>query len=212
MAERRSPKKASKVVAERVRAVREAKRWHQQDLADRLAALGAPTDRATVARTENSTRGLSLDDMLLYAAALDVSPLHLFIPLEDDQEIQVTPTLSVPAARARKWVRGHDPLPNQDPKTYRTELPRAEWDAWHNTSYGLVFQYVANLVHEPGGLDQATLVSRLEEMVEGVKWTPGLPPKTRRRGGRQSTPEALKALGEQHGLEIQYTPTKDEEA
>ena len=43
---------------------------------------------------ERGTRGVTLDDAIAIAAALGVSPLHMFVPL-DDNGAQLTPALTV---------------------------------------------------------------------------------------------------------------------
>src|SRR4051794_7495768 len=64
-----------------------------QELADRVKALGGKLDRAAIAKIESGTRNVSLDEALLLAAALDVAPVHLFFPLNDDAEVEIAPGL-----------------------------------------------------------------------------------------------------------------------
>ncbi len=103
--------KPSEIAARRMREIREAKRWSQQDVADRLDEIGSPTDRATVARTEGAARGLSLDDAMMMAAALDVSPLSLSLPEDGDDLVAVGPRLMYGADYVRRWICGLAPLP-----------------------------------------------------------------------------------------------------
>ncbi len=105
------PEAPSRVVARRLRAVRKSKAWSQQDLARRLAELGAPTDRATLARTEAGDRGVSLDDTIMLAAALDVSPLALVLPDNEDTPVAVAPRYPYRAEYFRRWFCGLAPLP-----------------------------------------------------------------------------------------------------
>ena len=80
-------------------------------MANRLAEMGEPIDRATLARTESEARGLSLDDALLYAAALDASPVGLLFPKDDDAPVALGPQFRVRSEYARRWLMGLAPLP-----------------------------------------------------------------------------------------------------
>lgn len=94
-----------------MRQVRETRRWSQQDLANRLGEMGSPTDRATLARTEMGGRGVSLDDALMLAAALDVSPLSLILPDEEEACIALAPAMAASSDDVHRWVCGLFPLP-----------------------------------------------------------------------------------------------------
>ena len=115
--------------ARRVRYLRERLGWSQQDLADRLRNLGAPLDRAGIARLETGKRGITLDETMRLAYALNVAPVHLMIDTEDEAErMQPVPGAEVSPAEARKWVRGEMPLLFQDPRAYLMNVPRAEFE------------------------------------------------------------------------------------
>ena len=104
--------------------------WSQQDLTDRLNQFGAQTDRSAVARVELEKRQLSLDDALLYALALDVAPVHLFVPTDSDEPLSLGANIERSPAGTRAWVRGERPIfPAQDPRIYFTEVPIAEFQA-----------------------------------------------------------------------------------
>jgi transcriptional regulator with XRE-family HTH domain len=94
-----------------MRVGRERRGWSQQDMANRLAEMGEPIDRATLARTESGARGLALDDALLYAAALDASPVGLLFPEDDEAPVALGPKFRVRSAYARRWLMGLAPLP-----------------------------------------------------------------------------------------------------
>lgn len=126
MPKKPSALRPSQVFAGRMRYLRERRRWSQQDLADRLAEMGNPTDRATIARTETLTRGLSLDDAVLYAAALGGSLTHMVAtpapPLSDETPIAIGPKFVVPPVRVRRWVRGQASLREEDRQTFTEEV------------------------------------------------------------------------------------------
>lgn len=121
----------SRVLGRQMASVRSRRGLTAAQLADRCAGLGAPhIDRSLITKIENSVRGVSLDEGIILAAALNIAPVHLIAPMGDDnQEVWITPTLAVPAAAFRAFVRGEAPIPGEDDKPYRTEVPDSEWDS-----------------------------------------------------------------------------------
>lgn len=130
------------ILAQQLRAVRERRRWNQQQLADRLAELGEPVDRSTIAKIENGSRQVSLDEALRLAAALEVSPVHLFADSPNEgpagtkygsaparPQVRLAAKLAVSPREARMWIRGQQPLRGADRKTFYTEVSDEEWVA-----------------------------------------------------------------------------------
>jgi transcriptional regulator with XRE-family HTH domain len=136
----------SEVFATRLREVREAKRLSQADLAARLGELGVPVNRATVARTETGTRGITLDDALLYAAALGPSPVNMFLPLRSDDPVELAPNLSVRSDKVRRWARGQGPLREEDQRTYFTEASDEEWARRNDVTLAFVLSKVQDAI------------------------------------------------------------------
>jgi transcriptional regulator with XRE-family HTH domain len=97
-----------------------------QEFAERVRGLGLKFDRGTVSKIENGLRGVSLDEALIIAAALDVAPVHLFLPRDDNDKVGIG-NIPVTAYQARRWFRGQEPLPGRDDKPFRTEVPESEW-------------------------------------------------------------------------------------
>lgn len=102
-----------------------------QELADRVKEIGGRLDRAAISKIESKARNVSLDEALMLAVALDVSPVHLFLPLDDDAPVQLAPKLAPVKARdVREWLRGRAPLPTTNEKTFRTAwIPDSEWES-----------------------------------------------------------------------------------
>jgi transcriptional regulator with XRE-family HTH domain len=123
---------------ERIRQLRKRHDWTQQDLADALNRIGAQTDRAAVAKVELGKRGLSLDEMLRYALVLDVAPVHLIVPLDDDERLMLgTNFVDCTPAELRAWIRGERPLhPVQNARIYASEVPEREFDQRRVEAFG----------------------------------------------------------------------------
>lgn len=139
-------KRPSEVFAERMREARERKRWSQQDMADRLAEMGDPTDRATLARTETRARGLSLDDAVAYSAALGASFIHMVCPLDPAEPVAVAPKLVLPAGHVRDWMRAKRVIRPEDKRTFLTEAPEDEWIARQHVLIGVAVDRLQDVV------------------------------------------------------------------
>ncbi len=115
---RSSAPRLSETFGLQVRAARRQRDWSQQDLAERIGkVLGDSADRpsmkqANIAKIEAGQRKrLVVEDVLLFAAALNVSPVHLLVPFEDDHHID-TGFGAMESAALREWVRGWGPPPH----------------------------------------------------------------------------------------------------
>lgn len=111
---------------ERIRELRLARGMTQQDLADRLSQLGARVDRTAVAKVEKGTRELALAEAFQYAWALHVAPVHLFVPTDSDEPINIGPDMEASPFEVRLWIRGQRPL-FQDARAYFSSVPEDEF-------------------------------------------------------------------------------------
>lgn len=111
---------AGQVFGRRLAEAREARGWKQRDLAERSGI-----SQSTIAKTETGKRSgqVTIEEALRLAAALGVSPLHLIVPLEDEARVEVAPKVRVSARRAREWVRGEQPLRDEDDRIFRYQAP-----------------------------------------------------------------------------------------
>lgn len=78
-------------------------------------------NRPTIANIEAGRRGfVTVDEVLTLAYVLGVSPASLLFP--ESGSVLVTPTTPIDDPESlRRWVRGSDPLPGMDPKSYRDQ-------------------------------------------------------------------------------------------
>ena len=171
MPQRKKPqaRRPSEIFAERVRAVREARRWNQQDLADRLAEIGAATDRATVARTETGARGISLDDAITYTAALGSQFIHMVVGVTGG-DVALAPGLEASDVTARRWLRGQLSLQEEhealqgDERTYWSEIPEEEWLAQQRFGIGMLLRQVEGLVNAAVAEDREGMLLAIDSV------------------------------------------------
>jgi hypothetical protein len=126
----------SDVVAARVREVRGKRHLTVADVAGRCAALGAPDLTAqALYKLEQRRPGklrprpVTVDELLVLAAALNVAPVHLLVPVDDpDAPYPVTPKVTTRRFTARAWVRGIGPAdPDADLREFHSEVPAGEF-------------------------------------------------------------------------------------
>lgn len=81
---------------------------------------------------ETGTRKMDVETVLRLAFILDVAPVHLICPWNDEDAFRVE-EVEVPAAQARAWVRGHEPLPSTDDYEFFRTVPRSEFQTPHSS-------------------------------------------------------------------------------
>jgi transcriptional regulator with XRE-family HTH domain len=94
----------SEIVTLNVRAYRAMRGLTQEDLAERLAALGHGWVRATVSEVERNGRTIAVDELAGLAAALGVSIARLLTPVAADMRIDVGGRGPLPPAIARPFI------------------------------------------------------------------------------------------------------------
>jgi transcriptional regulator with XRE-family HTH domain len=127
----KTEKWVSAIAAESIREQRRRKGWSQERLGERLAELGLEMDTTNIGRIEAGKRRLKIDDLLMFAIALDVSPVHLLAGsyLAEDLMVRLSPKLEPLSSRqVRMWLRGQKELKWQDRRRFYTEIAPDELD------------------------------------------------------------------------------------
>src|SRR5690606_3894974 len=105
--------------------------WSAERLAQEMTRVGVPWERVVVSNLETGRRAtVTVDELLALAYVLEVAPVHLIVPTDGDGEpYRVTPAgvPEVNRSRVRRWVRGFEELPGQDPRRYFSEVPPLEF-------------------------------------------------------------------------------------
>ena len=109
---------------ERIRELRNKRAMTQQGLAERLNLLGARIDRTAIAKIESGDRQLTLTEAFQFAWALNVAPVHLFVPTDDDKPIRLGAQLEASPRRCasrstgnRRCIRSGERISRQSPRT-----------------------------------------------------------------------------------------------
>jgi transcriptional regulator with XRE-family HTH domain len=101
----------TRVMAGQIRRYRDARGLSGQQLSERCAALGAPIHRSVIANLENGRRpNVSITELLVLAAALDVPPLLLVLPVGRQDDVEILPGQEVTTAQAVMWLSGQGDL------------------------------------------------------------------------------------------------------
>jgi transcriptional regulator with XRE-family HTH domain len=97
----------TQVSADQVRRYRKQRNMSAQMLSDRCAELGFAIPRPVLSNLENGRReAVSLAELLILAAALEVPPLLLIAPVGLREDLEILPTANIPTWDAAKWVTG----------------------------------------------------------------------------------------------------------
>lgn len=102
------PKEIAAGIGKRVALYRERRKLSAQQTAGRCAELGMPSiSRVVITKLENGRReAVSVAELLVLAAALDVPPIELLIPLEDAGKVEILPGARNGTWDAFKWFTG----------------------------------------------------------------------------------------------------------
>lgn len=95
-----------------------------------MTQAGVPFDKTVVANLETGRRRfVTVSELLALAYVLDVAPVHLLVPIDDDATAyQAVPgAVAVPPEVARSWVRGFDVIGDMDIRRFASEVPPHEY-------------------------------------------------------------------------------------
>lgn len=99
-------------VADEIRRWRTVRKLSAQQVADRCADAGLQISRSTLADLENGRRPLvSIAEILVLAAVLDVAPALLVAPLGQKSKTEILPGIEMPTRDAVLWIAGEMQLP-----------------------------------------------------------------------------------------------------
>ncbi len=116
-------KTVKEVFGERLKALREKAGLSQQEVAARVAEHGGTMHQTTIMRTEKGTRNVTLNEYVLLAAALNVPPPMLLVPLGSEDRVEITPRSRIHPHLALDWLTGDECLTN----TKRFVIDRGDW-------------------------------------------------------------------------------------
>ena len=111
------PADVARLVAREVRRYREVQRprMSAQQLAERTAELGMPIPRSVLANLESGRRDtVSVAEVLVLAAALDVAPVDLICPVGFDKQTEMLPGRPMDPLSAMRWFTGERKLDVHD--------------------------------------------------------------------------------------------------
>ncbi|MFC7892717.1 helix-turn-helix domain-containing protein [Streptomyces sp. NPDC057381] len=98
-------------VAREVRRHRQAKGLSAQQLSDRCARVGMPIQRSVLANLESGRRTtVTIAEVLVLAAALEIPPTSLIVPVGFEEESEVLPGRPGDSYGWAFWVTGEAPL------------------------------------------------------------------------------------------------------
>jgi transcriptional regulator with XRE-family HTH domain len=114
------PARVARQVAREIRRYRESQRpkISAQQLADRTAEIGMPIPRSVLANLESGRREtVSVAEVLVLAAALNVSPIELMCPVGFDKQTEMLPGRMMDPLSAMRWFAGEMKLDVTDAVT-----------------------------------------------------------------------------------------------
>ncbi|PRY43290.1 hypothetical protein [Umezawaea tangerina] len=81
-------------------------------------------------------REVTVDELLIFAKAFEVSPLLLIFPvdMDDDHTVEVLPGRDLPVWMAAKWFTGEGPLGNRNPTDGRWYVDTDEFGPWRKNN------------------------------------------------------------------------------
>jgi transcriptional regulator with XRE-family HTH domain len=114
----------TQAVADAIRRYRKERHASTQQLADMTDKLGLPIKRSVLANLENGRRGsVSVAELLVLAAALDVAPIDLIFPVGFDKEMEILPGRMMNPLSAMRWFAGEQKVDLYDDGGWTLRIP-----------------------------------------------------------------------------------------
>lgn len=183
------PQSPQEVFRHRLARLRKALGYTSQgSLTKRVAEVGGGLGETSIARIEAGDRNVRLDEALMLAAALDVSPLALLIP--EEGELRLAHGIVVDADHARRWLMGKEPLDPANQRSYRYVSPKPTLDVSQpsplDLDAGLDRRNVSVVPHKRHARHRlAVLIGALYEL-EARRWHAAGPERDMRELRRQA--------------------------
>ena len=166
----------SDIVAQRIKTARKRRGWSAQELADRLAAAGAPElSMFVISNIESGRRKdgrrrreVSVDELFLIAYVLGVPPIHLLVPAEGGEEsVEVAPGVWVDKPELMlRWIRGDQTLPGIDPRGFfAATLEHVQAPDGQQT----LAEYTRNVLHDQAREIVEQFNAEAEQMADRAK-------------------------------------------
>lgn len=123
----------AETVSANVKRLRKEKNLGLRGLANKLGDAGRPLGHSAVDQIEKGTRRVDVDDLIALAAALDVSPITLLLPLipgvDNSAEMLAVAKDNLSVSRLWLWLRADATLPGYAGSQRRFFADsRPEWD------------------------------------------------------------------------------------
>lgn len=99
-----------RTVAANLRSTRESRRLDLRGLADLLRGVGRYIAPSALSKIENEVRRVESDELMALAAVLNVSPLQLLLPADDEAEQPTGVPNEVTRQEVWAWARGETNL------------------------------------------------------------------------------------------------------
>ena len=109
-------------IATNVKRARKLRRLTVRQLSDRFTELGRPLLPSAISNVENGHREVSTEDLLLFAAALNIAPIDLLMPEDEAADVEVGAGNVWPRVLYYFWLRGDGPFPHEPNKAEYFDL------------------------------------------------------------------------------------------
>lgn len=143
--------------------IRHRRRLSQAALSKRMAALGHQMHHTAIARIETNSRKVTLDEVFIFARALNVSPLVLLLPdPQHSSTVRIGDTEIEPRDLAG-WLAGMEPFPGSDPAAFEAERSPLQRQIENAQRHELLIAVIAGRQGPPIPNEY---IGRLEELAQ----------------------------------------------